>query len=78
MKSGKCFVPLPVSDADREEYDYLLQERAGIYDEQGLSESKAMEQALNDLGCIEFWQYVKQVNEWCEAFNTQAGFISAR
>lgn len=58
------FKPLPVSADDKEEYEYLLAERAAIYVEQGLSDSKADALALDDFGCVEFWQYVNQLDEW--------------
>jgi hypothetical protein len=60
------FVPREINDEDQEEYKFLLIERAAYYSEQGLSDDVADKLALDDFGCIEFWQYLEQVNRWCD------------
>ncbi len=63
----KSFNALPVSDEDRAEYELELNEQAGRYMDAGLSEQEASARAFDDLGCLEFWRYVRQVNAWVDA-----------
>jgi hypothetical protein len=52
------FTNFEISDDEREEYEHTLLERAGAYMDEGYSEKEADHFALDDTGCVEFWQYV--------------------
>lgn len=51
-----------ISDEDTEDYNFLLLETSGRYMDMGLNQEEADRLVFDDLGCIEFWQYVKQIN----------------
>jgi hypothetical protein len=61
----------PISDDDREEYAVELMEAAGrLMDaDERLFENPAEADRLAalDLGCVEFWQYAREVNAYCDA-----------
>jgi hypothetical protein len=61
----------PISDDDREEYQVELMEAAGrLMDaDERLFENpgEADRIAASDLGCVEFWQYAREVNAYCDA-----------
>ncbi len=44
---------------ERAEYQYELTERAGRYMDAGMTEQEADRLALDDLGCVEFWDYLQ-------------------
>jgi len=51
---------------DRAEYEDVFIERSGRYMDEGFDEAKADERALDDLGCLEFWHFVRVTDEWRE------------
>ena len=61
----------PISDDDREDYQVELMEAAGrLMDaDERLFNNPAEADALaaRDLGCVEFWQYAREVNAYCDA-----------
>jgi hypothetical protein len=61
----------PISDDDREDYQVELMEAAGrLMDaDERLFENPAEADriAVLDLGCVEFWQYAREVNAYCDA-----------
>ena len=61
----------PISDDDREDYQIELMEAAGrLMDaDERLFNNPAEADALaaRDLGCVEFWQYAREVNAYCDA-----------
>ena len=60
----------PISDDDREDYGVELMEAAGrLMDaDERLFENPAEADriAALDLGCVEFWQYAREVNAYCD------------
>ncbi len=60
----------PISDDDREDYQVELMEAAGrlMDSDEWLSThpAEADKLAAADLGCVEFWQYARQVNAYCD------------
>jgi len=48
-----------ISDESRAQYEYELTERAGAYMDAGFSDVEADALALDDLGCVEFWDYLQ-------------------
>jgi hypothetical protein len=67
------FEAAPVSDDDRDEYDVEFMEAAGRLMDAGLTETEADALAARALGCVEFWQYARQVNAYCDARRVDAG-----
>ncbi len=60
-----------ISDEDREGYQVELMEAAGRLmdaDERLFNNpAEADRLAALDLGCVEFWQYAREVNAYCDA-----------
>ena len=54
-----------ISDESRAQYQYELTERAGAYMDAGMSEQEADRLALDDLGCLEFWDYLQSTGGRC-------------
>jgi hypothetical protein len=57
--SSAALRPPAISAERREEYEYELMERAGFYMDGGLSQAEADRLALDDLGCVEYWDMPK-------------------
>ncbi len=54
-----------ISDESRAQYEYELTERAGLYMDAGLPEAEADARALDDLGCVELWDYLQGTGGRC-------------
>jgi hypothetical protein len=60
-----------ISDESRAQYEYELTERAGAYMDAGMSEQEADRLALDDLGCLEFWDFLNGAMYESEAQRTK-------
>ncbi len=56
-----------ISDDSRAQYEYELTERAGAYMDAGFSDVEADALALEDVGCVEFWDYLQSTGGRCGA-----------
>ncbi len=69
--AGHDFECPPIGDDDREDYQVELTEAAGrLMDaDERLFENPAEADriAVLDLGCVEFWQYAREVNAYCDS-----------
>jgi hypothetical protein len=54
-----------ISDESQAQYEYELTERAGHYMDAGMTEQDADRLALDDLGCVEFWDYLQSTGGLC-------------
>ncbi len=54
-----------ISDESRAQYEYELTERAGNYMDAGMTEQEADRLAFDDLGCVEFWDYLQSTGGLC-------------
>lgn len=52
----------PVTDGEMEEYRIEFLERAGRHMDEGISQEEADRLALDEMGCIEYWQHARKVN----------------
>ncbi len=65
-------VQIPVvSEASRAQYEYELTERAGSYMDAGLAQTEADARALEDFGCVEFWDYLQSTGGLCGPENDE-------
>ncbi len=60
-----------VSEASRAQYEYELTERAGSYMDAGLAQTEADARALEDFGCVEFWDYLQSTGGLCGPENDE-------
>ena len=66
LTSPYDFEAAEITEEDREEYALELLEAAGRLMDAGMEEAEADRVATADLGCVEFWQYARQMNAWCD------------
>ncbi len=60
-----------ISDESRAQYEYELTERAGHYMDAGTTEHVADHLAFDDLGCVEFWDYLQSTGGLCGPVNDE-------
>jgi hypothetical protein len=60
-----------ISDESRAQYEYELTERAGRYMDSGFSDVEADTLAIQDLGCLEFWDFLNGAMYESEAQRTK-------
>ncbi len=54
-----------ISDESQAQYECELTERAGAYMDAGMTEQEADRLAFEDLGCVEFWDYLQSTGGLC-------------
>ena len=59
------YKPPYVSAEAKEQYQFELLERAGSYMDAGVPEAQADAYALDDLGCVEYWDYIRRGGALC-------------
>ena len=60
-----------ISDESQAQYEYELTERAGNYMDAGMTEQEADRLAFEDLGCVEFWDYLQTTGGRCGPVNDE-------
>ncbi len=60
-----------ISDESRAQYEYELTERAGNYMDAGMTEQEADRLGFEDLGCVEFWDYLQSTGGLCGPVNDE-------